>query len=240
MKLPFLGANIKMNELPAGWNELSSPYRPRPHVEVVLFPSFLDLATCATGSFLTGAQCGVAKGDKPRTGDLSMDMLASRGCRYVLCGHSEQRLNHCLTDAMVKDQANAALTAGMFPVVCIGETAEERAAGKTKDTVRIQLSVIAKDPRIIIAYEPRWAISGGRTSGESAKPEDAEAVHAFIREFLGTDDIRIIYGGSMDGKNCESLLKCPHIDGGLIGGAALRIKEFGQIVETAATVFANE
>jgi triosephosphate isomerase len=179
---------------------------------------------------ITGAQYGRAEASGAFTGDVSMAMLAKLGCRYVLCGHSERRKFHHETDSMVAEQAVAALEAKLHPIVCVGETAEEREKGKEKDVVLKQIKGLPSG--ITIAYEPVWAIGTGKT----ATPKDAQDMHAWIRKHLPRDQqdtTRILYGGSMNAANAEELLKQDDIDGGLIGGASLKPADFKAIVDAA-------
>jgi triosephosphate isomerase len=166
-------------------------------------------------------------------------MLKDAGCGAVIVGHSERRTNHGETDATVKAKAEAALKAGLMAIVCVGETLEERDAGKTLDVNRTQvhgsLPEGATAANTVIAYEPVWAIGTGRT----ASPEQAQEVHAFIRGELkaklgeeAANGMRILYGGSMNAKNARDLLAQPDIDGGLIGGAALKAEDFWTIAQS--------
>jgi triosephosphate isomerase (TIM) len=226
---PLLAANWKMHPAPAGFDKADSAYQPHPKIDVVVFPTFLDLQACVDAELMTGAQCGHAEKDGAHTGDVSMAMIAETGAAYVLCGHSERRAFHGETDAMVRAQATAAIKAGLQPIVCVGETEEERKAGKQEEVVSRQLTDMPSG--IIVAYEPVWAIGTGKT----ASPEDAQQMHAFIRGLLPHGaKTRILYGGSMTAETCEALLGQPDIDGGLVGGASLKPKEFAAMVACAA------
>jgi triosephosphate isomerase len=167
------------------------------------------------------------------TGDTSAWMLKDLGCSHVIVGHSERRTNHAEADAQIKAKAQAALAAGLIAIVCIGETLEERDAGKTLDVNKRQLLGSLPDgataANTVVAYEPVWAIGTGRT----ATPEQAQEVHRMIRSELQgklgqapADAMRILYGGSMNPKNAKELLAQPDIDGGLIGGASLKADDF--------------
>jgi triosephosphate isomerase len=173
------------------------------------------------------------------TGDISAPMLKDAGCSYVIVGHSERRTDHGETDEMVKAKAQAALAAGLNVIVCIGETLEERDAGKTLDVNRRQLHGSLPDgataDNTVIAYEPVWAIGTGRT----ATPDQAQEVHEMIRgELAGklgssvADGMRILYGGSMNAKNAAELLAQRDIDGGLVGGASLKADDFWTIAQS--------
>ena len=170
------------------------------------------------------------------TGEVSADMLKDLGCRYVIVGHSERRQYHAETDALVADKARSALAAGITPIVCVGETLDEREAGRTEEVVKRQLAAVIHAnghciSEVVVAYEPVWAIGTGKT----ASPEEAQAVHAVLRAQLkaATDQsarIKILYGGSMNAVNAATLLAQPDIDGGLIGGAALKPQDFLKII----------
>ncbi|MDO8648658.1 MAG: triose-phosphate isomerase [Candidatus Peregrinibacteria bacterium] len=227
----LIAGNWKMNIPPIGSFAPESPYRPHPSVDVWVFPTFLDLPGGRNHTLIVGAQCGRPEKEGAFTGDVSMQMLADQHYYAVLCGHSERRRYHGETDEDVARQAKAALDAGLHPIVCVGETLEEREQGKEKDVVKRQIADLPSG--IIIAYEPVWAIGTGKT----AQPTDAQSMHAFIRGLLPEGDratTRILYGGSMNAANAEALLSQPDVDGGLIGGASLKPEEFRKIVETAA------
>jgi len=173
------------------------------------------------------------------TGEVSAVMLSDLGCRYVIVGHSERRQYHAESDAVVADKAKAALAAGITPIVCVGETLAEREAGHTEEVVRRQLAAVIHVnghciSEIVVAYEPVWAIGTGKT----ASPQEAQAVHAVLRAQLkvASDQsarVKILYGGSMNAANAASLLIQADIDGGLIGGAALKAEDFLKIIAAA-------
>jgi triosephosphate isomerase len=164
------------------------------------------------------------------TGEVSAGMLAEFGCRYAIVGHSERRQFFGETDAVVAAKAKAALAAGLVPIACVGETAAERDAGATEAVVLRQLDAVLKEvgsdaARMVVAYEPVWAIGTGRT----ATPEQAQSVHATLRARLaraGAADVALLYGGSVKGDNAKALFGMADIDGGLIGGASLKAGEF--------------
>ncbi|HVL46364.1 MAG TPA: triose-phosphate isomerase [Acidovorax sp.] len=173
------------------------------------------------------------------TGEVSVAMLKDFGVRYALVGHSERRQYHGETDAIVAEKAQRALAAGVTPVVCVGETLQEREAGLTEAVVKRQLAAVIHlnghcISEIVVAYEPVWAIGTGRT----ASPEQAQAVHAVLRTQLAAasehaDRIRLLYGGSMNAANAAQLLAQADIDGGLVGGASLKAPDFLQIIAAA-------
>ena len=239
MKGKFLiAANWKMyEELPQGFDAADSPFRTRSAVDVIVFASFLDIVECIHAQLITGAQTGRPEPKAARTGDVSIARIKKKGCRYVLCGHSERRKEYGETDDFVAQQAIATLEAGMHPIVCVGETAEERGKSAQEKVIERQMRQLPSG--VTIAYEPVWAISGGDPTKPAATTQDAQKMHAFIRTLLPDDQrdgTRILYGGSMNATNCEALLRCPDIDGGLVGGASLRPEEFRKIIEVAAGI----
>ena len=173
------------------------------------------------------------------TGEVSGAMLKEFGVRYVLVGHSERRQYHFETDALVAAKAQRALACGITPIVCVGETLDEREAGKTEEVVKRQLAAVIHAnghciSEIVVAYEPVWAIGTGKT----ASVEQAQQVHAALRAQLKAatpqaDRIHILYGGSMNAANAAQLLAQPDIDGGLVGGASLKAPDFLSIIASA-------
>jgi len=189
-------------------------------------------ATLAGSDVRWGAQDVSAHAQGAYTGEISAAMLAECGCRYAIVGHSERRAYHAESDELVATKAQAALAKGVTPIVCVGETLAEREAGRTEAVVKRQLSVVIHTlahcaAEMVVAYEPVWAIGTGRT----ASPEQAQAVHAVLRAQLQAatgrgQAMRIIYGGSVKPDNAATLFAQPDIDGGLIGGAALKAADF--------------
>ena len=176
------------------------------------------------------------------TGEVSGQMLRDVGCSHVIVGHSERRALYGETDAMVATKFKAAQTAGLTPIVCVGETLEQREAGQTRAVISAQVAAVVDSAGVqafakaVIAYEPVWAIGTGRT----ASPEQAQEVHAFIRGMIAARDatiaagLSILYGGSVKGANARSLFAMADIDGGLVGGASLVAAEFLEIFRAAA------
>jgi len=205
----------------------------------VPFPYLSDTAVSLAGSDLRwGAQdCSMHK-QGAYTGEVSAGMLAEFGCRYVIVGHSERRALHGESEQLVADKAKAALGSGVTPIVCVGETREQREAGETAAVVKRQLSAVIHTlahcaSEMVVAYEPVWAIGTGVT----ATDDEAQAAHAFVRSLLAklygdsvAQSITIQYGGSMKPENAAGLLAQKDIDGGLIGGAALKADSFLGIV----------
>ncbi|MBV8624123.1 MAG: triose-phosphate isomerase [Herbaspirillum sp.] len=199
-------------------------------------------AAVAGSSLASGAQDISAHASGAYTGEVSAAMLQEFGVQYVIIGHSERRAYHGESDAAVAAKTVAALKAGLVPLVCVGETLEQREADQTNAVVGGQLDVVlaalsAEDAaRIVVAYEPVWAIGTGKT----ATPEMAQEVHAMLRARLQAKSaeaaakVRILYGGSMKPDNAVQLLAMADIDGGLIGGAALKAADFLAIIAAAA------
>ena len=200
----------------------------------------VQLLLAGQGGIALGAQDVSQHESGAYTGDVSAAMLKELGARYVIVGHSERRQYQGETDAQVAVKAQRALAAGLTPIVCVGETLREREQGETESVVGRQLSAVIqlngeRLADLVVAYEPVWAIGTGRT----ATPEQAQTVHAALRALLAAADlqaagVRILYGGSMNAGNAAELLAQPDIDGGLIGGASLKARDFLKIIETAS------
>jgi triosephosphate isomerase (TIM) len=242
---PFIAGNWKMHKTLAEARALARDIRqgvaPGRRAEVALAPPYTALA--AVAGELAGSDIRLAAQDAfwekqgAYTGAISAPMLADVGCHYVIIGHSERRQHFGETNDTVNRRLKAVLESGLAAILCVGETLAEREAGKTFDVVRTQLSegmagVTAGSDRLVIAYEPVWAIGTGKT----ATPQQAQEVHAFtrslLREFLGpaAEDIRIQYGGSVTPDNAAILLGQPDIDGALVGGASLKAELFLPII----------
>ncbi len=193
-------------------------------------------AEAAKGTkILIGAQdCSAVGEDSARTGEISAAMLADAGAGFVIVGHSERRSQHGESDGLVRRKAEAALAAGLTPIICVGETQAERAAGKVAEIVGRQVrdSVPEQARALVIAYEPVWAIGGDRTP---TVPEIAE-VHALIRETLlsrfgaQANEMRILYGGSVGPKNAAEVFSAEGVDGALVGRASLKATDFSAII----------
>jgi len=196
----------------------------------VPFPYLALVAERLRGSPIAwGAQNLSEHPQGAHTGEVSAEMLAEFGCRYVLVGHSERRQLYGETDAQAAAKFAAVKKAGMTPILCVGETLEERDAGQTEAVVARQLGAVDfKDA--VLAYEPVWAIGTGR----NATPEQAQAVHAFLRKRVPAQTL-ILYGGSVKPQNAAAIFAMPDVDGGLIGGASLVAKDFLDIVKAATT-----
>jgi triosephosphate isomerase (TIM) len=208
--------------------------------ELLLCPPFVHVGVVAqalvgSGVPVGGQDCHQAK-QGAFTGDVSASMLRDAGASWVILGHSERRQNHGETDELVREKVLAAVEAGLTPIVCVGETADQRASGEETEVVGWQIAGSLPKPFAgLIAYEPVWAIGSGKTATE----QDVAVMHAFIRDELvrqfGTpgESIRILYGGSVRAANAGSLLAVPHVGGALVGGASLKTDEFLAIARAA-------
>lgn len=218
-----------------------------PHVDLVVAPPFTVLAAIAHDAAEHGlgvaAQNMYPKDTGAFTGEISPAMLRDAGCTWVILGHSERRQVFGETDAFVAEKVVAATSAGLTPIVCVGETLAEREKGETLRVVKRQVEAVldilhqAKSPAAV-AYEPVWAIGTGKNAG----PEEAEEVHAAIRSWLRNksaelaEGTRILYGGSVKPDNARALLACPNVDGALVGGASLDAASFGAIARAAESL----
>jgi triosephosphate isomerase len=217
-------------------------------VSLLVCPPFPYLASVASqlegSSVALGAQNVSEHEAGAYTGEVAPGMLIDVGCRYAIVGHSERRTLFGESSARVADKMAAALGAGLVPILCVGETLEEREAGRTEQVVAGQLGAaverngIAAFAAAVIAYEPVWAIGTGMT----ATPEQAQDVHRYIRSVLAAKDaavaenVQILYGGSVKGDNAAGLFGMPDIDGGLIGGASLKAADFLAIARAATEI----
>jgi triosephosphate isomerase len=219
--------------------------------QVMVFPSYVHLSEVADRlqgkDFSVGAQDVDHRVDGAITGGVSGEMLEDIGCSHVLVGHSERRTLFEESDELVAEKTLRSLACNMTPVVCVGETLEERRQGKTLEVVTRQLNAVLarldgdEMSRILLAYEPVWAIG----TGESATPEQAEEVHLGLRSRIGeigpalADEMRILYGGSVNPEIAEGLFAQDNVDGALVGGAALNGKSFAEICRAAEKSYGN-
>lgn len=250
MRTPFIAGNWKMNLLRDSSVALIHGLLDavgENKVDVAVCPPSVylhDVGAALSGSGIAlGAQNMSDKADGAYTGEVSAAMLGDLGCKYVILGHSERRQLFGETDASVNEKLSAALSGKLIPIVCVGETLDEREGGTTADVIATQvrgsLAGLTKEQAstLVVAYEPVWAIGTGKT----ASPEQAEEVHAQIRglltELFGevAETIRIQYGGSVKPDNAAELLGKPNIDGALVGGASLKADSFAAIVAAAAS-----
>lgn len=253
MRRLFIAGNWKMN-----LNRGQSLSLVQSLVESLRGVSDVDIAVCPPAVYLgelgkalhatnigLGAQNVNSKSEGAYTGEISCSMLKDVGCRYVILGHSERRAIFGETDSMVNEKLHAVLAAGLTPIVCVGETLEQREAGQTQQVVRSQcigsLAGLTEDQMLktVLAYEPVWAIGTGKT----ASPAQAEEVHKDIRTLLETQfsvgtaqRVIVLYGGSVKADNAQELLSEPNIDGALVGGASLKQDSFEGIIKAATSV----
>jgi len=247
MRKRLLAGNWKMHKTAGETSEFLRKFGPMvtgaAHVEIVICPAFVNLQAAVDASLSTPVEIGAQDvfwlKEGAYTGEVSAPMLAAVGCRWVIIGHSERRQYFGETDETVLKKTIAALDAGLTPIVCVGERLEEREANATEAVLAAQFAagIAPLEPeqfaRIVIAYEPVWAIGTGKT----ATPEIAAAAHRFLRAQIGArfgpdaaGACRILYGGSVKPDNIKSLMAQPDIDGALVGGASLDAASFASIV----------
>jgi triosephosphate isomerase len=247
---PILAGNWKMNMTATQARDLAGKLVPLvagvKDRDIVLGPPFTALA--AVAGTIKGTNIGLAAQnlhweDKGAfTGEISAEMLLDSGCKYVIIGHSERRQYFGETDETVNKKLKQALKKGLAPIVCVGETLAEREAGKANEVIGLQISGGLKDisaddmKKVVIAYEPVWAIGTGKT----ATPDQAQEIHAYIRQKVKdaysaaiAEGLRIQYGGSVTPENVASLMAKPDIDGALVGGASLKPETFAALVKFA-------
>ncbi len=252
MKKPFVAGNWKMNTDSHTSIELAESIASgslgiageRVHVAVI--PPFVYIPAVvkaiSTSSIAVGAQDIYIERQGAFTGEISASMLKDIGCNYALCGHSERRHVVGETDDLVNKKVSASISGGLLPILCVGELLEEREAGQTNEVVSRQINSdlaglsVEKVSAVTLAYEPVWAIGTGRT----ATPQQAQEVHALIRELLGemydsklAEEIRILYGGSVMPDNAADLMYQRDINGLLVGGASLNADDFVAIIKAA-------
>ncbi len=246
----IIAGNWKMNKTPAGAKQLIEELKPliakTKWCDIVLCVPFVDIPAAikaAKGAKIAiGAENMHYEASGAYTGEISADMLTELGVKYVIIGHSERRQYFAETDTTVNKKIHAALNAGLRPIVCVGETLEQRDLGITIEHIRLQVkaALYGVEPvsmkRIVIAYEPIWAIGTGRTATSDQAEEVCGAIRDCIREMYGARvarSVTIQYGGSMNAGNAFELLSKPNVDGGLIGGASLKPNDFAAIVNAA-------
>ena len=239
---PLVAGNWKMNGSKSLVTEFINTLRVPSNVEVVVCPPSCYLSLCDNASFSLGAQNVSAFDKGAHTGETSLTMLKEFGVNYVIVGHSERRENHAESNNIVASKVKAILDAGLTPILCVGEPLDVREAGGVFDFVKAQLDAVAVEcgsnyvENAVVAYEPIWAIG----TGETASPEQAQEVHEFIRNELGKLDasaaqkIQLLYGGSVNASNADELFAQKDIDGGLIGGASLKVNDFTAICQAAS------
>ncbi len=228
----FVGSLLR--DLMAGWVGVH-------RAEVVICPAFVhvDMAYRALGhcNIALGAQDVSHFAEGAYTGDVSAEMLHDLGCHFAIVGHSERRRHYGESNELVAKKFEAAQSARLVPILCVGESAREREQGVTLEVIDRQIGAVAEYcgldrlARAVIAYEPLWAVG----TGKIASPDQAQEVHRFIRAKLGPAGVvtRIVYGGSVTPLNAQSMFAMPDIDGALVGGAALRAHDFLEICRAA-------
>jgi triosephosphate isomerase (TIM) len=248
MRKPVIAGNWKMYKTLAEGVEMVLTLKPlvsnANHCEIVIAPVFLAIKTIAdrlegSNIHVSGQDCSTEVEEGAHTGEVAAFMLRDAGCKYVVVGHSERRQLYSETDSMVNRKTHAGVAGGLNVIMCVGETLAQREQGIAQNVVSGQLNgglrgLTASDlDRIIIAYEPVWAIGTGRT----ATPEQAQEMHAFIRRVFAeghsteaAEKLRILYGGSVKPENIAGLMNKPDIDGALVGGASLQAESFARIV----------
>lgn len=239
----FIAANWKMNKTRAETKEFLRAFIPSvktvADVDIVIAPAFTALSAAADeiqdSNIQLAAQDLFWEEKGAYTGEISPLMLLDTGCRHVIIGHSERRQYFSEEDVVVNRKIRAAKKAGIGVIFCVGESLEEREAGKTFDVIKreVELGLAEVSPEnLVVAYEPIWAIGTGKT----ASAEQAQEVHAYIRSILihlygkKAEDIRILYGGSVTPDNVDSLMACKDVNGALVGGASLKPDSFEKIV----------
>lgn len=253
MRTYIIAGNWKMNLGPTSAREFAASLLEQDAVRaalstehsVLVCPPFVSIQSAAevcSGSGLhVGAQDCHAEPKGAYTGDVSATMLSELGCTWVIVGHSERRRDHHETNDVIGKKALAALKCGIRPIICVGESLEDRQRDATQQVVTEQLEQIARSigadalQKCVIAYEPIWAIG----TGLAASPEQAQEVHSWIRQTLsahGGTSVPILYGGSVTDANAPDLFQQPDIDGALIGGASLNATSFAGIVQAALTL----
>lgn len=247
MRKPLMAGNWKMYKTPAETAAFFDKFLPlvaqASHCEIAIFPPYTLLAAAVDAAKQSNVRIGAqnvawAK-EGAFTGEVSGAMIAATGATHALVGHSERRQYFCETDETVLKRTRAALEAGLTPVVCVGERLEEREAGRTEHVLNSQCASgiaglsLAEFQKIVIAYEPVWAIGTGKTATPEIAAEAHRAIRARIREAFGKDAaaaMRILYGGSVKPDNARALMAQPEIDGVLVGGASLDPVSFASIV----------
>ena len=243
MRRYVVAGNWKMNMLPNEAIEFMTGLAPLvkdANSEVIICAPFTDLfytiLTAQDTNIHVGAQNMHWEENGAYTGEVSPNMLKSINAEYVIIGHSERREYFAETDETVNKKIKSALAHGLKPIVCVGETLEQKEAGKTIDVITSQISKAFDGLKtreldnIIVAYEPIWAIGTGRTATNEDANDSIKAIRNKIKEEFSTDDITILYGGSCNEKNAKELFAMSDIDGGLVGGASLKVDKFEKIV----------
>jgi triosephosphate isomerase len=225
----LIAANWKMFKGPAETADFCASFQPPEGVDVVICPPYVSLRAAVASALTVYAQNVHWATDGAFTGEVSAEMLLELGVRGSIVGHSERRQYFGETDETAWSRAEHALGAGLGVIYCVGELESEREAGHTDEVLRRQLSVLSPHDRLVLAYEPVWAIGTGKT----ATADQAQEAHAFIKSLI---DVPVLYGGSVKPENAEELLCEADVDGALVGGASLEVDSFNAICETAARI----
>jgi triosephosphate isomerase len=248
MRKPIIAGNWKMYKLLDDAVQTALALKPlvanSNHCDIVIAPPFTSLKTVAdrlegSNVNVAGQDCSTQNEFGAHTGEVTPGMLKDVGCSYVIIAHSERRQFYSETDESANRKLKAAINAGLSPIFCIGEVLSEREAGSAEDVVETQLNAglegltVADMERIIVAYEPVWAIGTGKT----ATPEQAQEMHGYIRQKVSeihgktvAESLRVLYGGSVKPDNISDLMAQPDVDGALVGGASLEAESFAKIV----------
>lgn len=244
-RTPLVAGNWKMNGLLSSLDEVRSlvkilKNKQAANAKIAICPPFTlvgAMAECLRESDVAvGGQDCHPNQSGAHTGDISAEMLADSGARYVIVGHSERRHDHKESDLVVNSKVQAVWRAGLVAIMCVGETETQRDQGKTLDVVAGQLQNSLPDgataENVVIAYEPVWAIGTGRVPANSDVAEVHAAIRAHLKERFATGGgMRILYGGSVKGSNASELMAIPNVDGALVGGASLKAEDFDAILE---------
>jgi triosephosphate isomerase (TIM) len=225
----LIAGNWKMFKTPPETAAFCRAFRAPPGVDVVVCPPYTSLREAVESGLTVYAQNVHWEAEGAYTGEVSAEMLRDLGVVGSIVGHSERRQHFGETDETAWSRAEHALQTGLSVVYCVGEVEAEREAGHTEEVLRRQLSVLTPHERLVVAYEPVWAIGTGKT----ASPEQAQEAHAFIK---GLVDGPVLYGGSVKPENAGELLAQPDVDGALVGGASLDVESFTAICQTAARI----
>jgi triosephosphate isomerase len=229
----LIAGNWKMFKGPAEARAFTDAFEPPDGVDVVICPPYLALADVLESGIATYAQNVHWAAEGAFTGEISAPMLSELGVHGSIVGHSERRQFFGESDETVARRTVAALEAGLGVIACVGETEEEHESGQKEIVVRLQVEsirdAVGAHERLVIAYEPVWAIGTGKT----ASPEEAQEAHAFIKSLV---EVPVLYGGSVKPENAEDLLSQSDIDGALVGGASLEVESFTAICQTAARI----
>ena len=246
----IIAGNWKMNKTPSETKAFAEQFKailPKTKwCDIVVCAPTVDLSAAVRAfkdsRIAVGAENVYFEKSGAYTGEISADMLADLGVRYVIVGHSERRALFGETDEIVNKKVLAALEAGLNPIICVGESLQQREEGVTEELVRMQVKIalngVTADElkNVVIAYEPIWAIGTGKTATADQAEEVCAAIRKVVGELYGEDAAKALtvqYGGSMNPKNAEELLSKPDVDGGLIGGASLKADQFAVIVDAA-------